>query len=87
MELSRRQFISFGLAEQRTTVTATSPLSGVTHHRSIPLSEDDLAAGLLATEQGVNAQDAFPSLSADDREYLMTGIMPYEWEAAFGEEQ
>tara|TARA_Y100000401_G_C8143361_1_gene135945 strand:+ start:107 stop:265 length:159 start_codon:yes stop_codon:yes gene_type:complete len=30
-------------------------------------------------------QDIMPYLSADEREFLMTGIMPEEWCQAFGE--
>lgn len=30
--------------------------------------------------KGVMVQDAFPHLSADEREFLMTGITPDEWE-------
>ena len=31
-------------------------------------------------------QDCLPYLSADEREFLMTGLMPEEWERTFGEE-
>ena len=31
-------------------------------------------------------QDCLPYLSADEREFLMTGIMPEEWEQAFSDE-
>lgn len=31
-------------------------------------------------------QDVFPKLSSDDREFLMTGITPDEWDELFGEE-
>jgi hypothetical protein len=30
-------------------------------------------------------QDAFPHLSADEREFILTGIHPAEWEKLFGE--
>jgi hypothetical protein len=32
-------------------------------------------------------QKAFPDLSADEREMLMTGITPGEWEYTFGKEE
>ncbi len=35
--------------------------------------------------KGKTIQDAFPYLSADDREFLLTGITPEEWDAIFGE--
>lgn len=32
-------------------------------------------------------QDAMPYLSPDDREFLLTGILPNEWDAMFGGEE
>jgi len=29
-------------------------------------------------------QDCFPNLSADEREFIKTGITPEEWEEVFG---
>ena len=31
-------------------------------------------------------QDAMPQLSAEEREFLMTGITPAEWKKTFGED-
>lgn len=36
---------------------------------------------------GVLIQDAMPHLSPDDREFIMTGITPDEWEELFGDEK
>ena len=38
---------------------------------------------------GMLIQDAMPHLSADDREYLITGMTPEEWDGLFptGEEE
>lgn len=36
--------------------------------------------------EGKLIQDAFPSLGVDEREMLMTGITPFEWDAMFNEE-
>ena len=38
-------------------------------------------------EKGMNIQDAFPMLSDDQREFLMTGLTPEEWDDLFGEEE
>ena len=35
---------------------------------------------------GLKVQDAFPFLSPNEREFLMTGMLPEEWEEAFPEE-
>ena len=32
-------------------------------------------------------QNAFPDLSADDREFILTGITPEEWDQIFGKDQ
>lgn len=38
-------------------------------------------------EKGMNIQDAFPMLNAEQREFLMTGLTPEEWDDLFGEEK
>ena len=38
-------------------------------------------------EKGMNIQDAFPRLTPDQREFLMTGLTPEEWGDLFGEEE
>jgi hypothetical protein len=42
--------------------------------------------GHIRYQEGRLIQDAFPTLSADEREFLKTGITPDEWEAIFGKE-
>jgi hypothetical protein len=32
-------------------------------------------------------QDAFPQLDADQREFLISGITPEEWDATFGDDE
>ena len=34
-------------------------------------------------EQGELVQNAMPNLSADEREFIMTGITPAEWDEMF----
>jgi hypothetical protein len=38
---------------------------------------------IKAWKGGALAQDAFPQLDADGREFLMTGITPAEWNEMF----
>lgn len=40
-----------------------------------------------AWQNGALAQDAFPYLSADEREMLISGICPKCWERTFDEEE
>lgn len=58
-----------------------SPFSGKIHTREIPVTEDQYLAWL----DGELIQHAMPNISADDREFIMTGITPEEWNQAFGD--
>ena len=59
-----------------------SRLSGNWHDREINVSQHDLDAW---KKSGQHVQHAFPYLSADDREFLLTGITPEEWAGVFPE--
>lgn len=63
-------------------IVKKSILTGVTHEMELPISGNQLAAW----QQGELIQDAMPELTADQREFLMTGITPDEWAKAFPEE-
>ena len=58
-------------------ITKTSMLSGNTSSMDIDVSQDqiDLWQG------GSLIQNAMPDLSADEREFIMTGITPEEWDS------
>lgn len=43
------------------------------------------AEGLYQYRQGVHIQKALPDLSAEDREFLMTGLSPEGWDLMFKE--
>lgn len=63
-------------------ITRTSILSGVKNYMDIPITEDELAA----YERGdMLIQHAFPKLTDDQREFILSGITPEEWKATFGE--
>ena len=63
------------------TLTTTCPFCGQTHE--VLVYEDDF----FAWQGGKCAQDAFPYLSADDREMLISGICPKCWDSMFDEEE
>lgn len=63
-------------------ITKVSKMTGVEHTREIDISDEQLARW----KNGAFIQDVAPALSADDREFLISGTTPEEWEAAFGEE-
>lgn len=61
-------------------VTRRSPLSGIVNTREVAATpaQFDLYIG-----GGAAVQDAFPHLTADDREFIKTGITPEEWASLF----
>jgi hypothetical protein len=62
-------------------ITRTSP---VFRERSIQRDIPVTATQLTAWYGGALIQNAMPNVSADDREFLMTGLTPEEWEETFG---
>lgn len=64
-------------------VTKTSKLTGIEHTRDLPVTEQMLRAWMGGR---LLIQDAMPELCLDDREFLISGVTPEEWEAVFGEE-
>lgn len=60
-----------------------SPLTGKESFLFLRITEEQLVA--WAEGRAGNVQDAFPHLSADEREFLMTGYTADDWKAIFGE--
>ncbi len=56
-------------------ITRTSGLTGAVNTRDLDITPKQYTQYL----GGTLAQLAFPHLSADDREFLITGITPEEW--------
>jgi hypothetical protein len=64
-------------------ITRISMLTGQTHTRDLPVTQAQLDRYYKGD---MLLQLAFPFLSADDREFIKTGITAEEW-AMFAEEQ
>lgn len=64
-------------------VTKRSVLTGQTHTMDLNVTAEQLEAH----RRGANAQDAFAHLSIPEREFLISGITPEEWAAAFPEDE
>lgn len=64
-----------------------SILSGKDGSMEFPLSEEEFNNSYNAWKSGMLIQEAFPTLTTDQREFLMTGITPDEWTQFFGEEE
>ena len=62
-------------------IKRTSGLTGIEHELDIDVEPEQLAAW----EGGMLIQEAMPHLSADDREFIMTGVTPKEWDEQFGD--
>jgi len=55
-------------------------LTGKIHEREIDVTPEQLQKW----HDGMLIQDAMPHLSDDDREYLISGATPEEWDQFFG---
>lgn len=60
-------------------ITRRSPFSGIVHTRTVNCTE----AEYLTWVYGKPIQEAMPNVSPEDREFIMTGISPEEWEESF----
>jgi len=60
-------------------VSNVSMLSATSHTMTLNVTMSQY----LDWKQGALIQNAMPNLSADEREFLMTGITPDEWDEAF----
>ena len=58
-------------------ITRTNPLNGEVNTLNIEVTDEQIEAYAA----GALIQDAFPHLSADDREFIKPGITAESWEA------
>lgn len=64
-------------------ISKRSPRTGEVNTRDIPVTNEQLARW----QNGDLIQNAMPNLSADDREFLMTGYTPEDWAILFPPEK
>ena len=64
-------------------VSKKSMLTGEIHTMNLDVTYDEY----YAWQNGMLIQDACPRLNADEREFLMTGITPDEWNNMFEEDE
>lgn len=61
-------------------ITRKSAISGIERTRDIPVNPEDY----ITWDRGyANISEAMPYLSDADREFILSGIMPGEWENVF----
>lgn len=63
-------------------ITRTSIVSGKTRTMDLPITAEQMQA----YEAGALIQNAFPNLTDDQREFILTGISAEEWDETFPEE-
>jgi hypothetical protein len=64
-------------------ITRLSMFTNKVHTMDINVTQEQIALW----ENGTLIQDAMPNLSADEREFIKTGVTPSEWSEFFGEEE
>lgn len=64
-------------------ITRKSIHSGITRTKDLDVTEGQMKRWLEGKEL---VQNVFPNLSADDREFIVTGITSEEWDEMFSEE-
>lgn len=69
-------------------LTRIDPFSNKCNTVDLPVTQEEIQLW----KDGMLAQNAFPKCDADQREFIITGIMPESWEEAtkpckYGEEE
>jgi hypothetical protein len=62
-------------------ITRTSPITGKVCTMDLPITQEQLDRYYVAGEL---LQNAFPNLTAGEREFVKTGITDEEWSTLFG---
>lgn len=65
-------------------ITKFSPVSKQDHTLDLDITQEQLD---LWNSSRTPVQNAFPNLTADEREFLISGILPHEWEELFPPEE
>lgn len=60
-------------------ITRKSPISKLEHSMDLDITEEQIQKW----QQGELIQNAFPNLTASEREFIKTGITDEEWDLAF----
>lgn len=72
--------------KKSTTIRARSTLTGKEHDMVIPVDLEFFLSSCTQYDKGSLIQDAFPYLNAEQREFLLTGAGPGEYDELFPEE-
>lgn len=83
INISNIEEASIRFVGDKAVVTKQSPFSRVWHTATLVMTDDQYSNW----QGGELIQKALAHLTADEREFLMTGITPEEWDEAFEEEE
>lgn len=64
-------------------ITRTCPITGKKNTLEIPVLESQIEMW----REGMLIQDAMPNLTSDEREFIMTGLLPHVWNTLFKDEE
>ena len=62
------------------------PFTGALNTMELPITVSEYDRGMNLWEDGALIQNAFPTLNAEQREFVKTGITPEMWIKIFGED-
>jgi len=62
-------------------IAKCSTITGLAHFAELAITKEQVTA----FSNGTKVQHAFPNLSMEEREFLLSGIVPEEWNEAFGD--
>jgi len=68
--------------ESAVRIVRKSLFTGETHEMELPITEEQLRRW----QDGELIQRVFPHLTADQREFLISGVTPEEWRDTFSED-
>tara|TARA_R100000951_G_scaffold56521_1_gene47476 strand:- start:4793 stop:4984 length:192 start_codon:yes stop_codon:yes gene_type:complete len=60
-------------------ITMISPITGMINTMDVDVTE----VQIMQWRNGMLIQDAMPDLSVDEREFIMTGTTPADWEKMY----
>ena len=66
-------------------VTRQSIITRKINTMELPITQEHL--DIYETVGDILIQDAFPNLNEEQREFILSGITPQEWNDTFGEEE
>ena len=69
------------------TITRTSPLTGKVNTMELDLTPEQFTEMFDAWQDGTLIQNAFPTLTIEEREFIKTGATQEDWDTLFGSEE